>query len=78
MPYEKQVEQKRAHIKQILRKTFFKMEKINKDTYFWLQKQSKDTGGCCELNEFVESPIIDNYRNKCEFTIGFDSTETSK
>jgi len=53
------------------------MEKLNKDTYFWLQKQSKDCSGmCCDLDEFVPSPVIDNYRNKCEFTIGFDATET--
>lgn len=69
---------KKKHVKQILRKTFFKMEKINKDTYYWLQKQSKDHSGmCCDLSEFVPSPVIDNYRNKCEFTIGFDSTETN-
>jgi len=53
------------------------MERLNKDTYFWLQKQSKEHSGmCCDLSEFVPSPVIDNYRNKCEFTIGFDATET--
>ncbi len=66
-------------MKQVLRKTFFKMERNNKDTFYWLHKQSKENEGmCCSLNEFVQSPILESYRNKCEFTIGYDSTETSK
>ncbi|KAJ3085294.1 tRNA methyltransferase 2, partial [Physocladia obscura] len=26
----------------------------------------------CELQDVVPSPVIDGYRNKCEFTVGFD------
>jgi len=54
--YDKQVEQKKTNIKQILRKTFYKMEKTHKDTFFYFQKQSKKNEGmCCSLIDFIES-----------------------
>lgn len=56
LAYDKQIEQKKTQIKQILRKTFYKMERTHKDTFFYFQKQSKaNEGMCCSLIDFVES-----------------------
>ncbi|CAF0862793.1 unnamed protein product [Brachionus calyciflorus] len=77
LPYEKQLEEKTNQIKQILRKCTFKMDKVNEGIFFWLQKQKTNYEGmCCKLLETVSSPVIDDYRNKCEFTIGYSSDET--
>jgi tRNA (uracil-5-)-methyltransferase len=81
LSYADQVKQKKSHIQQILRKCLLKIESVNRATcvFYWLQKQRKlYEGMCCELVEFVDSPIQDNYRNKCEFTIGYDREEKKK
>ncbi|RNA09498.1 tRNA (uracil-5-)-methyltransferase -like protein [Brachionus plicatilis] len=75
--YDKQLDQKTNVIKQLLRKCTFKMDKVNEGIFFWLQKQKdRNEGMCCKLIETVPSPVIDDYRNKCEFTIGYNEDES--
>lgn len=42
-----------------------------------LIRRQAHEGMCCRLEDIIESPIIEKYRNKCEFTIGYDLNETS-
>jgi len=56
LPYEKQIEEKTSNMKLVLRKTLFKMDKVNKDLIYWWQKQrDKNEGMCCPLEEVVHS-----------------------
>ncbi|XP_038075133.1 zinc finger CCCH domain-containing protein 24-like isoform X2 [Patiria miniata] len=37
----------------------------------WLKQQRKSHSGmACELEPIKPSPVLESYRNKCEFTIG--------
>ncbi|XP_038075306.1 uncharacterized protein LOC119743046 isoform X3 [Patiria miniata] len=37
----------------------------------WLKQQMKNHSGmACELQPIKPSPVLESYRNKCEFTIG--------
>ena len=59
LPYEKQIEEKSSNIKQILRKTLFKMERVNKDLIYWWQKQrDSNEAMCCQLSEVIHSVIL--------------------
>jgi hypothetical protein len=56
MDYEKQLEQKTSNMKQILRKTLFKIEKVNNDIFYWLQQQKDNNEGmCCPLSDILPS-----------------------
>jgi tRNA (uracil-5-)-methyltransferase len=40
----------------------------------WLpERQAAHGGAACALSPLLPSPVVEGYRNKCEFTIGFDA-----
>jgi len=70
-PYEEQLVLKQSTIAKCIKKLTGDMryQKIGGD---WLP--SKSSGGLClELLPIIKSPVLNNYRNKVEFTIGKDS-----
>lgn len=71
LPYKDQIEQKRSEMENLL-KTFGKeLIKLNPDV-----KKSCFSPGSdlpCEFLGIKESPVIDGYRNKSEFTVGKNS-----
>lgn len=76
LSYEDQLIKKRIEVKQILSRIRKKIELINSDLRAWVIQQRKaHEGMCCELVDYIPSPAIDNYRNKCEFSIGYDRNE---
>ncbi|KAJ7517000.1 hypothetical protein O6H91_21G007900 [Diphasiastrum complanatum] len=74
IPYEEQLTLKKNAISQILKKLARNTRKCCADDViipYWLSS-TKDRGGlCCDFEGIVASPLVDGYRNKCEFTVGY-------
>ncbi|PSN32844.1 tRNA (uracil-5-)-methyltransferase A [Blattella germanica] len=73
VPYEKQLEQKQRKVREILLKLGSGIERSNPDLKPWLNQQREKYNGLpCELWKVRPSPVVDGYRNKCEFTVGMN------
>ncbi|KAL8151036.1 hypothetical protein V2J09_020844 [Rumex salicifolius] len=76
MPYPEQLEQKKNALMQTLKKLTRNVRKSCPNGVplpEWILK-SREIGALpCRLEGIVESPIINGYRNKCEFTPGYSA-----
>ncbi|KAL4223292.1 tRNA methyltransferase 2 [Mactra antiquata] len=73
IPYEEQLKSKEEEMRGFLRRYHRQLEKNCPDLRKWLSDKRKEFGAIpCELQSIKPSPVIDGYRNKCEFTIGPD------
>ncbi|XP_010521770.1 PREDICTED: zinc finger CCCH domain-containing protein 24 [Tarenaya hassleriana] len=74
LSYPEQLEQKRSSIMQMLKKLTRNARKACSNGISlpeWVLK-SREIGGLpCNLEGVMESPVINGYRNKCEFSIGY-------
>lgn len=74
MPYTEQLEQKKNSLLQILKKLTRNARKAcpkGVPLPEWVGK-SREIGGLpCKLEGIIESPLINGYRNKCEFSVGY-------
>ncbi|KAG2564615.1 hypothetical protein PVAP13_7NG088447 [Panicum virgatum] len=74
MPYNDQLEHKKHSMAQILKRLTRNARKACPPAIplpNWIFK-SKEIGGLpCKLEGILESPIVDGYRNKCEFSVGY-------
>ncbi|KAK1429133.1 hypothetical protein QVD17_11336 [Tagetes erecta] len=74
MPYADQLEQKKKNIMQILKKLARNARKACPDGVAqpdWIVKSRELGGLACKLEGIVESPLVNGYRNKCEFSVGY-------
>lgn len=73
MPYADQLEHKKSNLVQILKKLTRNGRKACPNGVSlpeWILK-SREIGGLpCKLEGILESPIVNGYRNKCEFSVG--------
>ncbi|XP_071789916.1 tRNA (uracil-5-)-methyltransferase homolog A-like isoform X1 [Asterias amurensis] len=70
-PYEDQLEIKQNNTIEFLRHLTKMLQKNVGDITPWLaQQRKKHNGMACELEPIKPSPVLENYRNKCEFTVG--------
>ncbi|XP_060169575.1 zinc finger CCCH domain-containing protein 24 [Lycium barbarum] len=73
MTYADQLEQKKSSLTQILKRLTRNARKAcppGVSLPEWILK-SREIGGLpCKLEGIIESPLIDGYRNKCEFSVG--------
>ena len=51
------------------------ISKSNPDLAEFLRKSTAKHGVVAPIQEFLRSPVIQGYRNKCEFSIGYMNTE---
>ncbi|KAM0932208.1 putative tRNA (uracil(54)-C(5))-methyltransferase transcription factor C3H family [Dioscorea sansibarensis] len=76
MPYNEQLEHKKSSLLQTLKRLTRNARKACPDSISlpeWILK-SRDIGGLpCKLEGIIESPLINGYRNKCEFSVGYSS-----
>ncbi|OWF44278.1 tRNA (uracil-5-)-methyltransferase homolog A-like [Mizuhopecten yessoensis] len=73
VPYEEQLKTKMQDMVQILKTLANRIQRENPEFRGWLHKQrSKYDGKCCEMLPIKPSPVLEDYRNKCEFTVGKD------
>uniref|UniRef100_A0A0A9GCP7 C3H1-type domain-containing protein n=1 Tax=Arundo donax TaxID=35708 RepID=A0A0A9GCP7_ARUDO len=74
MPYNDQLEHKKHSMAQILKRLTRNARKACPPAIplpNWVLK-SKEIGGLpCQLEGILESPVVDGYRNKCEFSVGY-------
>ncbi|XP_077298668.1 tRNA (uracil-5-)-methyltransferase homolog A [Arctopsyche grandis] len=71
--YDKQVEMKQKSMRDVLLKLGNELWIMNKDLRDLISKKRKIHDGLiCEFGPIKTAPKIEEYRNKCEFTIGFD------
>ncbi|KAL5831168.1 hypothetical protein ACOSQ4_016522 [Xanthoceras sorbifolium] len=73
MPYSNQLEHKKSSIMQMLKKLTRNARKACPNGVSlpeWVVK-SREIGGLpCKLEGILDSPLVNGYRNKCEFSVG--------
>ncbi|KAK5582044.1 hypothetical protein RB653_003626 [Dictyostelium firmibasis] len=75
IPYEEQLKKKKDQIEKVMMNI---KSTIRKESFHnipeWLVKRNstKEEKMCCKLEEIVPSPVTENYRNKAQYTIGYD------
>ncbi|XP_066944925.1 tRNA (uracil-5-)-methyltransferase homolog A-like isoform X3 [Macrobrachium rosenbergii] len=71
--YEDQLKEKYKAGLAALRKLGNEMAKTNPELKQWVKfHKLRRKGQVCEVDEIVQSPQVDGYRNKCEFTVGIN------
>ncbi|PIK38885.1 hypothetical protein BSL78_24287 [Apostichopus japonicus] len=71
LPYEEQLAMKETAMKDFLTFLTDKYQSNIPEMRKWLNEQrSANDGRCISLESIKPSPIVDGYRNKCEFSIG--------
>eukprot|EP01147_Barroeca_monosierra_P002022 gene2022-5095_t len=78
VPYDDQLITKRGIVVTTLRNIARKLKKMPLAGDWLNQATSQYAGLPCELLDTVPSPLIDEYRTKCEFTIGTGPDGTEK
>lgn len=74
LSYEDQLIEKQKSIEELLKRFGNGVWKDNPCHRNFIESQRKLYNGLpCELKPIKRSPLIDGYRNKCEFTVGRDS-----
>ncbi|KAE9593205.1 putative tRNA (uracil(54)-C(5))-methyltransferase [Lupinus albus] len=74
MPYADQLEQKKGSLIQMLKKLTRSIRKLcpaGVSLPEWVLKSNERAALPCELQGIIASPIINGYRNKCEFSVGY-------
>lgn len=79
MVYEEQIKIKQEEIKKLLKKLGNDLLHHNKEIITWMDSQKEHFNGLpCELLPIRHAQSCDNYRNKCEFSIGMDEVTKLK
>ncbi|CAN4119349.1 unnamed protein product [Withania somnifera] len=74
MPYADQLEEKKSSLIQTLKKLTRNARKACPDGVplpEWILKAREIAGLPCKLEGIIKSPLINGYRNKCEFSVGY-------
>ncbi|XP_002530289.2 zinc finger CCCH domain-containing protein 24 isoform X1 [Ricinus communis] len=74
MSYEDQLEHKKNSIMQMLKKLTRNARKACPNGVSlpeWVLKSREIGGLACSLEGILESPLVNGYRNKCEFSVGY-------
>ncbi|KAL8245478.1 hypothetical protein R6Q59_011736 [Mikania micrantha] len=74
MSYAEQLEHKKKNIMQILKKLTRNARKGCPDGVAqpdWILNSREIGGLACKLEGIIESPLVNGYRNKCEFSVGY-------
>ncbi|KAG1674637.1 tRNA (uracil-5-)-methyltransferase A [Nymphon striatum] len=75
IPYSEQIAQKEADMRKLLMKLGYEIEKVNPSfKKLFKSQREKNSGLCCQFLGLKPSPTTEGYRNKCEFTIGYQPT----
>ncbi|XP_044963964.1 zinc finger CCCH domain-containing protein 24 [Hordeum vulgare subsp. vulgare] len=73
MTYSDQLEHKKSSVAQLLKKLTRNAKKAcpaDVTLPDWISNAKQIGGLSCKLEGILESPVIDGYRNKCEFSVG--------
>ncbi|XP_069788676.1 tRNA (uracil-5-)-methyltransferase homolog A isoform X2 [Narcine bancroftii] len=79
IPYEEQLKKKEQNVLQVLGILTTEIGAHNRAFVPWVFQQKKMYGGtCCPLEGVMPSPVLTEYRNKCEFLIGVGANGEDK
>ncbi|EAL60821.1 hypothetical protein DDB_G0293244 [Dictyostelium discoideum AX4] len=76
IPYEEQLKKKKNQIEKVMiniKSTTRKESLHNLPEWLVKRDKTKEEKMCCGLEEIVPSPVTENYRNKAQYTIGYDA-----
>lgn len=74
LSYNEQLMKKQEAAHNILKKIGREIAKANPELVSFVKWQKmRRKGAVCEMDDIIPSPVIDGYRNKCEFTIGVNN-----
>lgn len=77
--YEEQLDMKQKEMEDFISFLTREFDKSIPEMRKWLKQQkAKNDGKCCRVERIKASPVIDGYRNKCEFTIGMSQDGKEK
>ncbi|KAJ8676069.1 hypothetical protein QAD02_011855 [Eretmocerus hayati] len=77
--YNEQLDLKHNQMKDIITTLVESISKVNPELTSWFKIQSGFNDGLpIQLKRIGHSNTIDGYRNKCEFTIGYDVTQSKR
>ena len=72
------LEKKRAALLESFAEFEHELLKTSPSARAWTEVARSKHGACCEVKPVIGSPVINGYRNKCEFSIGDDVAGESK
>jgi len=70
IPYLEQASKKTKEARWVAQQLGNEIMTANPATKNWIEFQTQKYGYLCRIDKLKESPIMDGYRNKCEFAIG--------
>lgn len=79
VPYEEQLRRKQQEVEGMLQRLAREIGFNNKEMLAWLYVQkNKNNNMCCPLEPIRPSPLLTEYRNKCEFLISMGANGEDK
>lgn len=79
VPYEEQLRRKQQEVEGVLQRLAREIGFNNKEMLAWLYVQkNKNNNMCCPLEAIRPSPLLTEYRNKCEFLISMGANGEDK
>ncbi|XP_062307249.1 tRNA (uracil-5-)-methyltransferase homolog A [Osmerus eperlanus] len=79
VPYEEQLQRKQQAVEGVLQSLSREIGFTNKEMLAWLYTQrNKHNNMCCPLETIRPSPLLTEYRNKCEFLISMGANGEDK
>lgn len=70
IPYPEQASKKTKESRWVAQQLGNEIIAANSAAKTWIEYQTQKYGNLCRVEKLKESPILDGYRNKCEFAIG--------
>ncbi|KAG8455956.1 hypothetical protein GDO86_001952 [Hymenochirus boettgeri] len=79
LPYEEQLKLKEEECNKVLKELTKQIGFNNKQLFPWLLEQKQKYNKlCCPLEHAIPSPMQKEYRNKCEFVVGYGANQEDK
>ena len=72
VPYREQLAKKMREAQSVTDQIGSEILSANSSTKNWIDFQTSKFGHCARIDQLKDSPVLEGYRNKCEFAIGLN------
>ena len=76
-PYETQLASKQNEVLTLMKRLGSEISQSCNPVKQWVKRRCDEYGSIVPIQNFIRSPLTAGYRNKCEFTIGYQSGEVA-
>merc|ERR1719500_1638945 len=76
-PYEMQLASKQNEVLTLVKRLGSEISQSCNPVKQWVRRRCDEFGSIAPIQNFIRSPLTSGYRNKCEFTIGYQSGEVA-